>query len=145
MSDQIQMFPDLQGEPPTHSCLLICNDVVRSVRSGQNSIEGVVDRITVPDVPALVGPFVAYIRLGNVYSRQKIKFNFCHESDDKAFFNLSTMSPEDSNPLETHTLVVRIEEFEIHQGGRYLFSALHDNVAFAVCPIVVEVEHEGGE
>jgi len=57
--------------------------------------------------------------------------------DGEEVFGFDAKSPPTSNPLDTHTLIVKIPLFEIKLAGRYVFSALHAGVAFAQTTIEV--------
>lgn len=126
------------AEPPTSSCLLICDDVIMSTARGKHALQGVVNGIAVRELPALVGPYVAYVRLSNVYGSQKIQLKFAHGSTDDEVFSFEAEAPEQSDPLGVHTLILKIPQFEITADGRYLFSAVHNGVPFASSPIVVK-------
>lgn len=118
-------------EPPTSSCLLICDDVLISAGRDKHTLHGVIGTIVVLECPARVGPYVAYVRLSNVYSKQEIELIFRKADDDEMVFSFKAKSPASSNPLHTHTLIVKIPQFEIPSAGRYIFTAEHGGVEFA--------------
>ncbi|HEV7297943.1 MAG TPA: hypothetical protein VGN72_01155 [Tepidisphaeraceae bacterium] len=124
-------------EAPMNSCLLLCDDVLRSTIRGKHILQGVIGGVQLLQLPAIIGPYVAYIRWSNVYGGQKIKLNFRNEDDD-VIFGMEAKSPAKSDPLETHTLIIRIPPFEITTPGRYLFSAEHGGSPFAQTTIVIK-------
>ncbi len=126
-------------EPPTSSCLLICQDVSSGIIDARHVPTGIVDRIRLGDTPAMVGPLAAYIRLSNVYPAQEISLTFARSGTDDELFRLGARSPSNSDPLETHTLVLPIPPFEIGMAGRSVFQALHAQVPFAQCAVEVSV------
>lgn len=126
-------------EAPTSSCLLICDDVLVSQGHNKHILNGVVGQIIVPKTPTALGPFVAYIRLSNVYGGQEIKLCFSSAGEEEEeVFSVVAKSPAQSDPLQTHTIILRIPQFEINEIGRYIFSATHGGVPFAQCPIEIE-------
>jgi hypothetical protein len=136
------------SEPPTSSCLLICDDVLQSTATGKRIFHGIIDLIVVSSMPADIGPFAAYIRLSNVYGSQRILINLINAATDQEVFRFEAQSPVQSDPLATHTLILRIERFAVCEPGRYIFSASHAGVPFAQSPIIIrtaETEIPAGE
>jgi hypothetical protein len=127
------------AEAPTLSCLLICDDVLMSVAGAKHMLHGVIDRIVVTELPAQIGPCVAYVRLSNVYSNQHIVLSFCRASTDEEVFRFDAKSPGKSDPLGTHTLILKIPGFAVEQPGRYIFSASHGGMPFAQSPITIQL------
>jgi hypothetical protein len=133
-------------EAPTSSCLIICNDVMTGTLDGRTVINGIIDGLVLSSTPAVIGPFVAYIRFSNVYAEQKISLSFARPDDEHKVFELPLTAPKQSDPLKTHTLVIRINQFEIKESGRYIFQASHGGVAFAQSPIdITTLETPDGE
>jgi len=129
-------------EAPTSSCLLICDDVLVSTGKNKHFLEGVIGAVGVASVPAVVGPYVAYIRLSNVYGGQEIVLSICNATDDEEVFRVMATSSEKSDPLETHTIILAIPPFEIRETGRYIFSASHGGVPFAQSMITIVVPEQ---
>lgn len=127
------------AEAPTSSCLLLCDDVLMSVGKSKSILQGVVDYIAVPSVPAVVGPYVAYVRLSNVYAHAEIVLRFCHVDSDDEVFSLNARAPEGSNPLGTHTLILRLPPFPVSEVGKHTLQALHGGIAFAESPIMIVI------
>jgi len=127
----------LAGEAPTSSCLMICDDVLMSVGRDKHTLHGVINGIVIPELPAVIGPYVAYIRLSNVYGGSEILISFCTADSDEEIFRLDAKAPDKSDPLQTHTLIIRIPAFAVEAAGRYIFSASHGGVPFAQSPIEI--------
>src|SRR5438552_10287125 len=66
----------LATEPPTCNCLLLCDDVLVSRRKNKHTLQGVIGAIGVRQFPAVLGVYVAYLRVSNVYGSQKITVRF---------------------------------------------------------------------
>jgi hypothetical protein len=126
------------AEAPTSSCLLLCDDVLVSYRGGKCTIQGVIDRIRVSALPAEIGPFVAYVRLSNVYRRQRLFFDLMCLSTNEKVLRINAISPKASNPLMTHTLVIPLPRFAVTDAGRYSFTASHGGAPFAQSLVVIE-------
>lgn len=126
------------GEPPTSSCLVICEDVIRSSVRGSHTLVTVINGLSATHFPDTAGPFVAYIRLANVYPNQNLLLKFTNAATDEELFKFIAMSPQESDPLGNHTLILRIPAFEIPAAGRYVFSAVHNGVPFATSVIEVK-------
>jgi hypothetical protein len=107
------------------------------VARGKHFLNGVISKVQVQEVPAFIGPYVAYVRLSNVYSAQRIVLSFCNAATDEELFGFEAQSPDKADPLETHTLILRIPQFAVQEIGRYIFSASHHGVPFAQCPIEI--------
>ncbi len=86
-------------------------------------IQGVIDGLRVRDLPTIVGPFAAYIRLSNVYGGQAIVFDLVDAATDEELFRITATSQGKADPLKTHTLVLAIPPFEVRTAGRYHFRA----------------------
>lgn len=127
-----------EAESPTSSCLVICDEVLTGVAQGKHFLQGVISGIVVASFPAIVGPFAAYIRLTNVYGGSEIKISLCKADDDDEVFGFVAKAPEKSDPLQSHTIIVKLPPFGIREGGRYIFSASHAGVPFAQSPIQIE-------
>jgi hypothetical protein len=124
--------------PPSSSCLLLCDEVMRGTAKNRHVLHGVVSEIFVPSLPTILGPYAAYVRLGNVHGGQKIALSFCRAADDEELFRFEATSPTESDPLDTHTLILPIPPFKIKKPGRYIFRALHAGVPFATNSITVQ-------
>ena len=125
------------------SCLVICDDVLISTAQNKHLLHGVVDVVSVPQVPIRIGPFAAYIRLSNVYRDQEIQLTICTAVTEEPVFSCSAISPESSDPLQSHTIILQIPPFEIRETGRYIFSASHGGVPFAQSPIQINFPDHG--
>lgn len=126
-------------------CLLLCDDVIESHRTGKQSLHGIIGGITVPELPAVIGGFVAYIRFRNVYPSQEIRFVFRRASDDQEVVSFDMQSPDQSDPLNQHTLIIRIPRFTVDDTGGYIFSAEHNGTPIVATRIVVHQVVPRGE
>ena len=127
------------AEPPTSSCLLLCEDILLSPSRDKHYLHGVIGKITAPKLPATIGPFSAYVRLSNVYANQQIRIEFSHSSSNDPIFSLQALSPQVSDPLAVHTMILAIPPMKLKKPGRYIFSASHAGVPFATTAIEVLV------
>lgn len=125
------------AESPSSACLVICDDVLVSQGKNKHILQGVIGTIVVRGVPALIGGYVAYIQLTNVYPNQEIKLCLRDEDENAIFESEAKSPPRNVDPLAVETLILPIPFFPITSAGRYTFRAEHDGVPFAVCPITV--------
>jgi hypothetical protein len=125
------------SESPTSSCLLLCEDVIVKYGQQRHFLEGIVSEMYTPSLPLQTGPSVAYIRMSNVYPNQKITLRFAHLETEDVVFELYVQAPPNSDPLKNQNIIAPIRPFMIHHSGRYIFSAMHNEVAFAECMIEV--------
>ena len=130
--------PKKQAEGPTSSCLVICDDVLLSYGKQKHFLQGVIGGILVPSLPAVIGPYVAYIRMSNVYGGQEIELDITRAGDSAEVFQIKATSPPGSDPLQTHTMILQIPPFQIMEVGRYIFSGTHGGVAFAQSVINIQ-------
>ena len=132
-----KITPDI-ASPPSSSCLLICDDVLMGAAKGKHFLHGVISEIVVPRLPCVLGPYAAYVRLSNVHGGQKITLSFCRlaESDDE-LFKFEATSPERSDPVAAHTIILPIPAFVVKRPGRYIFEASHGGVPFATNAILI--------
>lgn len=126
-------------EGPISDCLLLCDDVTLSHKTGKRTLVGIIGGIAVPRFPARIGGFVAYLRLRNVYPHQKIRLVFRRASDDSEVASFGLHSPKKSDPLGQHTLIIPIPRFPVTDPGWYLFSAEHDGAPIVVTRIEVQI------
>ncbi len=77
--------------------------------------------------------------MSNVYSNQKTILSFGSAATDEEVFRFEAQAPAKADPLGTHVIILKIPAFEIREGGRYIFSALHDGVPFAQSLINIDV------
>lgn len=125
-------------EPPTSDCLLLCDDVLASKRTGKHNLIGVIGTIVTPKLPHEIGGYVAYIRFANVYSGQKIVLTFKPASDEASpLFQIEFETPNNSNPLSIATLQFKIPMFVVECDGRYKFQAEHAGVPFVSTTIMI--------
>ncbi|HMO25296.1 MAG TPA: hypothetical protein PKB10_03425 [Tepidisphaeraceae bacterium] len=122
-----------QAEAPTSDCILLCEDVLESKGRGKHMLQGVINIITVQNLPAVIGPLVAYVRMRNVYSRQRLHFSLglLEKEQDGEILSFDLDSPDNSDPLGQHTLIIAVPPFPVEQEGRYVFTASHNGEAFA--------------
>jgi hypothetical protein len=126
-----------EAEPPTSSCLLICEDILVSPSRDKHYLQGVISKIVVPKLPVTIGPLAAYVRLSNVYGSQQIEIAFSGGGEDKPIFSFVATSPPSSNPLETQTIMLGLPVIKLKKPGRHVFSASHGGVPFATTNVEV--------
>lgn len=124
-------------EAPTSSCILLCDDVIVTHAQDKHVLQGIIGVIGVRSLPAVLGGYVAYIRLSNVYSSQKVTVQFEEADTGTALFAFEAGFPAQSDPLGVYTLIVRIRPFAVEKVGRYLFSVIYGGVAIASTPVMI--------
>src|SRR5262245_21010934 len=112
-------------ESPTCSCLVLCDDVVVSHGQDKHHLYGIIGALGVPSLPHIIGGFVAYARLSNVYEEQKVTVAFSHAEDDQLLWEFAAQLVNRDTPLAVHTLITRIPRFQIERAGRYVLAARH--------------------
>jgi hypothetical protein len=130
-------------ESPTSDCLLLCDDVLNSHRTQKHNLIGVIGGISVAEFPALIGGYVAYVRLTNVYGHQSVDLMFRAADDGEPLFTATVETPEKANPLDILTLVIRTPMFTVAKSGRYIFSAEYNGVEFVSTAITISSRSEG--
>jgi hypothetical protein len=133
------------GEAPTFSCILLCEDVTVSYGSDKHNLYGIVSEMFSPFLPFQTGRAVAYVRLSNFYANQRILIRFAHVETGDVIFEIPAIASKDSNPLTNHIIIAPVFPFVISRSGRYIFSALHDDIAIAECVITVKTLQDGQE
>lgn len=123
-------------ESPTSDCVLLCDDVVQSVGKGKHTLVGIIGGVKVPQFPATIGGYVAYVRLSNVYGGgQKIVLRLSVADTDQMIMETEAVFPPQTDPLGVYTLVVPVPVFRVLVGGRYIFGAYHNTIPIASSPI----------
>ena len=127
-------------ESPTSDCVLLCDDVLVSQGKHKHTLAGLIGTILVPAFPAIIGGYVAYVRLSNVYSGgQKVTLRLSLASTDDTIMETVSVLPKESDPLGVYTLIAPIPAFVVHEPGRYLFGAYHNGVVpIATSPILLQ-------
>jgi hypothetical protein len=125
-------------EAPTCNCALLCDDVLVSQGKAKHILQGVIGVIFVPEFPAVIGGFVSYVRVSNVYGAQKIVVNLENTRTGAVLFEFRVDMPTRSDPLGVYTLVVPVPPVEVAEAGRYMFSASSGGVPLAQSPIVIQ-------
>jgi hypothetical protein len=126
-------------ESPTSDCVLLCDDVIVSQGKHKHTLVGLIGLIGVPGFPAVIGGYVFYVRLSNVYSGgQKIVLRLSSASTDGTVMETEAMLPKESDPLGVYTLIAALPPFVVNEPGRYLFGAYHNGVPIATSPILIQ-------
>ncbi|HBS30113.1 MAG TPA: hypothetical protein DEB06_11855 [Phycisphaerales bacterium] len=126
------------AEAPLCNCALLCDDVVISQGRGKHSLDGVIGSIFVPRLPAVLGGYVTYIRLTNIYRNQKVTVSLDHADSEQSVFEFEATLPPHSDPLGICTLIVPIRPFGVTVAGRYIFSVKSNRVPLAQSPISIQ-------
>jgi hypothetical protein len=126
------------SEPPTASCLLLCEEVTVKYGLDKHILEGIISEMNAPGLPFMTGPGVAYVRMSNVYPNQKMTLRFAHLETAEVVFELSIQAPPNSDPLRNQIIIAPIRPFVIYHSGRYMFGAIHNDIPFAECMIEVK-------
>lgn len=126
-------------ESPTSDCVLLCDDVLISQGKNKHSLVGVIGTIAVAGFPAVIGGYVSYVRLSNVYSGgQKISLRLSSAKNDETIMEAETGLPVQSDPLGVYTFITPLPLFQITEEGRYLFGVYHNGVPIATSAILVQ-------
>ncbi len=126
------------NEAPTCNCILLCDDVLVSQAKGKHMLNGIIGVILVGGVPAILGGYVAYIRLSNVYGPQLVTVNLKLARTDDTIFEFDVKLPKEADPLGVYTLVVPIPLFQVAELGRYTFTAWSNQLPLAQTPIMIQ-------
>jgi hypothetical protein len=124
-------------EAPTSSCILLCDEVIVTHAQDKHVLQGIIGVIGVPSLPAVLGGYVAYIRLSNVYGSQKVTVQFEDAESGATLFAFDAEFPAQSDPLGVYTLIVRIRPFAVEKAGRYLFSVIYGGLPIASTPVMI--------
>jgi len=125
------------AEAPTSSCLLLCEDVTVSVASDKHTLKGVISEMFSPVIPYRTGTAAAYLRLSNLYANQQIIVRFENVETAEVLFQFDVQASDNSDPLGTHVIILKIPSFVIPRAGRYNLCAIHNNLPFAESMITV--------
>lgn len=117
--------------PPTCNCIILCDDVVTSVGRNKHNLIGLINGINVPELPAVLGGFMAYVRGSNVHGEQTIRLTLEAADNEEEILGLEGQFTKETDPLSVYTVVLKLPPFKVEREGRYLFSAKHNGVAIA--------------
>lgn len=130
-------------ETPTSDCVLLCDDVYVSQGRHKHNLIGIVGVIIAPSLPAMIGGYVCYVRLRNVYGGgQKVTLRLSNASNNEPIMETSIPFPNDSDPLGVYTVVSPLPPFPITEPGHYLFGAYHHGIPIAETPILIQTPTE---
>jgi len=137
MAKQRGRKKDRVPETPTCNCLVLCDDVVISHAKGKHTLYGIIGNIAPPSLPHIIGPFVAYIQISNIYAQQRVTVSFETGDAGEPQWEFAAEFVSRSDPLQVHTLVARIPPFLIEKPGRYILRANHEGIPLAQTPITI--------
>jgi hypothetical protein len=123
--------------PPTCNCLLLCDEVLIGQAKPKHYLQGIIGLIGVKEVPAVIGRFVAYVRISNVHGEQKISLVFEPAKGGDSLFTVEVGLPSQADPLGVYTLVIPVPPFVVPEAGRYMFSAYHAGIPITQSPIEI--------
>lgn len=127
------------GEPPTCNCLLLCDDVLVSQGKGKHFLQGIIGAIGVPGLPVMLGGYVAYVRLSNVYGSQEVTLQLEEAATEEVLFGMNVKLGAQTDPLGVYNLMIPVPPFVVHRAGTYLFTAVHQGMPITYTPIVIAV------
>ncbi len=128
----------------TCSCLVLCDEVVQTHARDKHTLQGIIGAMVAPSIQPIAGPFVAYLRLSNVHSDERVTVALESPSGEKVWeFEAQLLNRND--PLAVHTLIARIGQFRLPASGRHMLVASHDGVPVAQSPIEVRIIELGVE
>lgn len=122
----------------TCSCLVLCDDVVISHARGKHTLAGIIGGIGVAQLGAMAGPYVAYVRLSNVHTDQRVTVGLERPSGT-LLWEFEAQLVNRNDPLAVHTLIAHIPGFLVDEPGRHMLIARHENVPVAQAPIEVMI------
>ncbi|MFI5380096.1 MAG: DUF6941 family protein [Tepidisphaerales bacterium] len=124
--------------PPMCNCLLLCDDVLISQGKGKHFLQGVIGIVGVSSLPAMIGGYVAYIRLSDVHGSQNVTISFVNARTGEPVIETKADFPSHADPLGVYTLVIPVPAFAVNEEGRYLFMVTHDGVPIAQTPVIIK-------
>lgn len=127
----------------TCSCLVLCDDVQVNYATGKHTLHGIIGGMVARELPMGVGPCVAYVRLSNVHSNQRVQVSFEHADSSTRLWSFQAELINRNDPLAVHTLMTRVPPFVVDRAGRYLLIASHNNVPVAQAPIEIRTPDMG--
>lgn len=130
---------------PTCNCLVLCDDVVVSHGRDKHNLMGIIGTLAFPALPAITGGFVAYVRLSNVHTQQRVTVGLEEAESEAPLWEFAAELVNRNDPLAVHTLVTKVPPFRIERPGRYLLKAKHNGVPLAQTPIIVVSAQPAGE
>lgn len=122
-------------ETPTCNCVLLCDDVVASAK-GKHTLVGIIGLIVVPKLPAIIGNYVAYVRISNVYGNQDARISLDHAKTGDPVFEFQVPLKQ-KDPLGVYTVVAPIPPFAVQDDGRYVFQVESRGEVLAQSPIEI--------
>lgn len=125
-------------ETPTCNCALLCDDVLVSQGRGKHTLNGIIGAIGVEKLPAVLGWYVTYVRISNVYGEQRVIVNLEEAGTGEPVFEFEAKMPEQADPLGVYTLVVPVPPFRVERAGRYMFNAKSGGEILAQSPIIIQ-------
>ena len=126
---------DSPPETPTCNCVLLCDDVVVSAK-GKHTLIGIIGTIFVQKIPAIIGGYVAYVRISNVYQSQSVRVSLDHADSGKSAFEFN-VPLQQADPLGVYTVIAPIPAFSVDAVGRYVFQAESRGEILAQSPIAI--------
>lgn len=127
----------------TCSCLVLCDDVQVNYATAKHTLHGIIGGMVARELPMGVGPCVAYVRLSNVHSNQRVLISFEHADSSTRLWAFQAELINRNDPLAVHTLMTRVPPFLIDRAGRYLLIASHNGVPVAQAPIEIRTPDMG--
>ena len=124
---------------------MLCDDVVMSMGRHKHNLIGLINGLAVPELPAMIGGYMAYVRGSNVYGEQAIRLVLEYADTEEEVLAIEGQFSKNSDPLSVYTLVVQLPAFKVEREGRYLFSAKHDGVPIAQMSLTVKLMAPTGE
>jgi len=122
-------------EQATCNCVLLCDDVVTTAK-GKQHLSGVINTIYMPGFPAVVGGYVTYVRISNVYGSQTVQISLAEASSGNLVIGFDAqLQPPD--PLGVATVVAVLPPFVVKAAGRYIFQVTHGGVPIGQSPIMI--------
>jgi hypothetical protein len=122
-------------ESPWCNCVLLCEDVQMSAH-GKHTIERVIETVEVSRLPITIGPFVAYVRISNIYQQQLVRLSLYRAHDNAEVIGLD-VELNSNSPLGVTTLIAPTPPIPIDASGRYLFEVRYQGVTMAQTPIQI--------
>jgi hypothetical protein len=131
-------------EPPTCSCVLLCDDVIEHKSRPKHDLIGIISTLVLPGLPAIIGGQVVYIRMSNMIVGQSVSIRL-HSAEnldgrDTAIFSFNgKFDQENGDRLGVLTMILPVPMFVLEKEGRYILGVYSGNDVLATTPISVHV------
>ncbi len=122
---------------PLCNCVLLCDDVLISAKN-KHFLQGIIGVIGLRELPAIIGGYVAYVRVSNVHGSSSVRVSLVRGETNQPVF-AAEVNVKQPDPLGVHTVVSQVPPVAIEHAGRYLFQVECNGEILAMSPIEIVV------